>query len=56
MLASFLARWGVPAATGEVLVEEAIGGRFETWTGPEPDVVDDVAQRLARSLARPGGV
>ncbi|MDX2645560.1 hypothetical protein PV341_18735 [Streptomyces sp. PA03-1a] len=56
VLAWFLARWGVPAATGEALVEEAIGGRFESWTGPEPDVVDDVVQRLARSLARPGGV
>jgi hypothetical protein len=40
----------VPAVTAEALVEEAIGGRFESWTGPGPDVVDDVAQRLALSL------
>ncbi|MFA7754181.1 hypothetical protein V5F01_11090 [Streptomyces sp. NRRL B-2790] len=56
VLTWFLERWGVEAATAEALVEEAIGGRFESWTGPEPDVVDDVAQRLALSLIQADGV
>ena len=55
VLGWFLTRWGVPAATAEALVEEAIGGRFESWTGPDPDVLGDVAQRLALSLAPADG-
>ncbi|OIV36840.1 cell filamentation protein Fic [Mangrovactinospora gilvigrisea] len=54
VLTWFLARWGVPDEPAEALVEEAVGGRFGSWTGPGPVLVDDVAERLARSL-RPGG-
>lgn len=50
VLTWYLTRWGVRAATAEALVEEAIGGRFESWSGPEPHVVKNVAQRLALSL------
>ncbi|MFF8414620.1 hypothetical protein [Streptomyces omiyaensis] len=37
------------------LVDEAIGGRFHGWTGPETAVVDDVAEQLALSLQPTGG-
>ncbi|MFF8532225.1 hypothetical protein ACN6K9_006208 [Streptomyces sp. SAS_267] len=56
VLTWFLARWGVEEATAESLVEEAIGGRFESWTGPEPDVVDDMARRLSLSLTEADGL
>jgi hypothetical protein len=36
--------------TAETLVEEAVGGRFESWTGPEPELMADVARRLALSV------
>jgi hypothetical protein len=55
VLSWFLTRWGVPADTAQALVEEAIGGRFESWTGPEPALLGDVAQRLALSLAEADG-
>lgn len=32
------------------LVDEAIGGRFHSWTGPDTVVVDDIAEQLALSL------
>ncbi|MEU9140963.1 hypothetical protein AB0D33_34275 [Streptomyces sp. NPDC048404] len=56
VLTWFLTRWGVEEATAETLVEEAIGGRFESWTGPEPDVVDDMARRLSLSLTEADGL
>ncbi|MEV0241724.1 cell filamentation protein Fic [Streptomyces sp. NPDC050674] len=50
VLTWFLERWSVaPDVAGE-LVDGAIGGRFESWTGPDITLVDDVAERLARSL------
>src|SRR6478752_1794435 len=30
----------------------AIGGRFESWTHPDPALVDDVAERLTGSIPR----
>jgi hypothetical protein len=47
VLSWFLSRWGVPADDAEHLVEQAIGGRFESWTGPDPVLVEDIAERLA---------
>ncbi|MFF5533557.1 hypothetical protein ACFY71_13885 [Streptomyces cinerochromogenes] len=54
VLTWFLARWGVaPESAGE-LVDEAFGGRFASWTGPDPELVEDVAERLAPSLPPDG--
>jgi hypothetical protein len=50
VLTWFLDHWGVEPGLAEKLVDEAIGGRFESWTGPGIELVDDVAERLARSL------
>ncbi|MEU4154167.1 Fic family protein [Streptomyces sp. NPDC026659] len=46
----FLSRWGVAPERARELVDDAIGGRFESWTGPDPVLVEDVAERLALSL------
>ncbi|MER7812682.1 Fic family protein [Streptomyces sp900116325] len=50
VLTWFLSHWGVRPDVAEALVDKAIGGRFESWTGPDVLVVDGVAERLARSL------
>ncbi|WP_418960511.1 Fic family protein [Streptomyces tritici] len=50
VLTWFLSRWGVAPDRAQELVDEAIGGRFASWTGPDPALVEDVAQRLALSL------
>ncbi|MFF2775615.1 hypothetical protein ACFVU3_11970 [Streptomyces sp. NPDC058052] len=50
VLTWFLSRWGVAPGVAEELVDEAIGGRFASWTGPDAALVDDVAERLALSL------
>ncbi|MFG2097308.1 Fic family protein [Streptomyces sp. NPDC048612] len=60
VLTWFLSRWGVAPDLARKLVDEAIGGRFKSWTGPDPVLVEDVAERLALSLrpddgARPAG-
>ncbi|MCL3995492.1 Fic family protein [Streptomyces lavenduligriseus] len=46
----FLSRWGVPADDAGRLVDQAIGGRFESWTGPDPVLVEDIAEQLAVSI------
>ncbi|MFE6490560.1 hypothetical protein [Streptomyces sp. NPDC057748] len=56
----FLSHWGVAPDLAEDLVDQAIGGRLESWTGPDAVLVDDVAEQLALSLrpadgARPAG-
>ncbi|MGW4198375.1 Fic family protein [Streptomyces sp. NPDC005004] len=53
VLGWFLGRWGVAPERAEEMVEDAIGGRFRSWTGPDAELVEDVAERLALSL-RPG--
>ncbi|MCM1973364.1 hypothetical protein [Streptomyces sp. G1] len=53
VLTWFLSRWNVDPDTAYALVEEAIGGRFESWTAPEDTLVTDVAEKLADSLATP---
>lgn len=50
VLTWFLERWRVPAEKAGVLVEEAIGGRFESWVGPSEEVLGEVAGKLAESL------
>jgi hypothetical protein len=50
VLGWFLDRWSVASDVAEELVDRAIGGRFESWTGPDDALVDDVAERLAHSL------
>ncbi|MGW5104828.1 Fic family protein [Streptomyces sp. NPDC004100] len=50
VLGWFLSRWGVAPERAEEMVEEAIGGRFMSWTGPDTELVEDVAERLALSL------
>ncbi|MDT0469643.1 Fic family protein [Streptomyces gibsoniae] len=50
VLTWFLSRWGVAPDLAQQWVDQAIGGRFESWTGPDPVLVDDVAERLAQSL------
>jgi hypothetical protein len=50
VLTWFLSRWHVDPAVARELVDEAIGGRFHSWTGPDRVLVDDIAERLARSL------
>ncbi|GHG79065.1 Fic family protein [Streptomyces griseocarneus] len=50
VLTWFLARWGVAPDVAEDLVDQAIGGRFRSWTGPDAVLVDDVAEQLALSL------
>ncbi|MFE6555681.1 Fic family protein [Streptomyces sp. NPDC057746] len=50
VLTWFLSRWGVAPLVARELVDEAIGGRFESWTGPDIVLVDDVAEQLALSV------
>ncbi|WP_329419194.1 Fic family protein [Streptomyces sp. NBC_01693] len=50
VLTWFLSRWGVEPGLARELVDRAVGGRFRSWTGPNPVLVDDIAERLAGSL------
>ncbi|WAZ21401.1 hypothetical protein STRCI_002569 [Streptomyces cinnabarinus] len=50
VLTWFLTRWDVDPATAHTLVEDAIGGRFESWTAPRDTLVTDVAEQLAASI------
>ncbi|MFK4868151.1 hypothetical protein ACI3K4_23365 [Streptomyces sp. CSMPJR101] len=50
-----LSRWGVPADHAAHLVEQAIGGRFHSWTGPDPALVEDIAERIADTV-RPDAI
>ncbi|WP_326615318.1 cell filamentation protein Fic [Streptomyces anulatus] len=50
VLTWFLDHWGVAPEVARGLVDEAIGGRFHSWTGPDTVTVDGVAEQLALSL------
>ncbi|MFJ9732757.1 cell filamentation protein Fic [Streptomyces sp. NPDC101171] len=50
VLTWFLSRWGVPADDAGDLVEQVIGGRFESWTGPDTVLVEDIAEQLAAAV------
>ncbi|MFE6857547.1 hypothetical protein [Nocardia sp. NPDC057668] len=47
VLGWFLAREGVSPDFADALVHSAIGGRFQSWVGPDQAVVADVAERVA---------
>ncbi|MFJ6797283.1 cell filamentation protein Fic [Streptomyces sp. NPDC091268] len=53
VLTWFLDRWGAAPDVAGRLVDEAIGGRFRSWTSPDTVVVDEVAEHLALAL-QPG--
>ncbi|NIL50486.1 Fic family protein [Streptomyces sp. 2BBP-J2] len=55
VLTWFLSRWRVAPDLAQELVDEAVGGRLASWTDPAPVVVEDVAERLARSLRSDNG-
>jgi hypothetical protein len=50
VLTWFLSRWGIERDAAQELVDQAIGGRFHSWTGPDQVLVEDVAEHLALSL------
>ncbi|MFD9541176.1 Fic family protein [Streptomyces sp. NPDC060022] len=50
VLTWFLSRWGIEPDAAQDLVDQAIGGRFLSWTGPDIVLVEDVAEQLALSL------
>ncbi len=50
VLTWFLSHWHVDPDVAQELVDEAIDGRFRSWTGPDRVLVDDIAERLALSL------
>jgi hypothetical protein len=56
VLTWFLTCWGVNGERARLLVEEAVGGRFESWVEPERPLLEDMAERLALSLERAGEV
>ncbi|MEV0122092.1 Fic family protein [Streptomyces sp. NPDC050703] len=56
VLTWFLSHWGFAPDTARDLVDQAIGGRFLSWTGPDIVLVDDVAERLSLSLRPDDGI
>ncbi|WUT66009.1 Fic family protein [Streptomyces sp. NBC_00683] len=50
VLTWFLSRWGIEPDAARDLVDQAIGGRFLSWTGPDIVLVEDIAEQLALSL------
>jgi hypothetical protein len=52
----FLEHQGVDARDSAALVEAAIGGRFESWSGPSDNVRHEVAQLIGASAAGALGV
>ncbi|QGQ18244.1 hypothetical protein GC089_01890 [Cellulomonas sp. JZ18] len=55
VLAWFLSAAGVPEDRHATLLEDAVGGRFHSWSEPEPSAVARVAERLAAGVARRPG-
>ena len=49
VLTWYLTSRGVSADAAEQLVEEAIGGRFESWREPDPTVISAVAEHLGNA-------
>jgi hypothetical protein len=49
----FLAHHQVPAANRGGLVEDAIGGRFESWEAPRPELVTEIGHRIATAVEGP---
>ncbi|MEU7903510.1 hypothetical protein [Actinoplanes sp. NPDC049118] len=55
VLGWFLSAAGIPSERHERLLEDAIGGRFDSWAEPERFVVTEVAERLAEAMVRRPG-
>jgi len=51
VLGWFLEAAGIAPGQHKKLLEHAIGGRFASWTEPDPDLVASVAERLAGQAA-----
>ncbi|MDL4772507.1 hypothetical protein [Actinomadura xylanilytica] len=47
VLAWFLTHQGVPKDRRAALLTKAIGGRFSSWVGPDPELVTDLGRRIA---------
>jgi len=54
VLTWYLTRWGVDEQAAREQVEQAVAGRFESWTRPEHVVVEEVARHLAAPLQHEG--
>lgn len=50
VLTWFLASGGVDEARAEEIVENAVGGRFGSWTAPDDTVVEAVSARFGSSM------
>ncbi|MGK4578469.1 Fic family protein [Kitasatospora sp. HPMI-4] len=50
VLSWFLSHWGVAPELAEQLVQQAIGGRFKSWTAPDTVLAEDIAERLVGPL------
>ncbi|MBM7772010.1 hypothetical protein JOD54_002214 [Actinokineospora baliensis] len=53
VLTWFLARWGVSGDVAARMVEQAIGGRFDSWIVPADSLVDDIAGHIACAATSP---
>ena len=47
VLGWYLSFYGVPGDSADKLVELAIGGRFESWSAPDDEIVSDIARKVA---------
>jgi hypothetical protein len=56
VLSWFLTYAGVPGDDHDTMIEDAIGGSFQSWTEPSPMTISHVAERLAEAVTgqRPG--
>ncbi|HEV7980228.1 hypothetical protein [Amycolatopsis sp.] len=50
VLSWFLERAGIPSAQHRALIDDAIGGRFESGLEPEPAITEAIAKDLATTL------
>ncbi|WP_329371662.1 Fic family protein [Streptomyces sp. NBC_00669] len=50
VLTWFLSRAAVAPDIAQRLVDQAIGGRFNSWTGPDTLLVNDIVEKLALSV------
>ncbi|MEE1822426.1 Fic family protein [Streptomyces sp. BE20] len=50
VLGWFLSYWGVAPELAERLVQQAVGGRFKSWTAPDTVLAEDVAEQLVGPL------
>ncbi|MDG4857882.1 hypothetical protein P8605_06895 [Streptomyces sp. T-3] len=48
----FLASHGIPEERAKHIVENAVGGRFDSWMAPDATVVDEVSTRFAQAISQ----